>query len=145
MAETQSASTGYNGEVWIHDGSALYEIRGVQGFKPPNQSRERIDASTLKDLRPVTIAGRYVDGEVTVSLLYRPTSTTDVLLHTLNGSQDLVDMKLCIPELDGDLVEDWLFTGRVTGYEIDDLVADAPMTATVTISIEGEVTREAHT
>jgi hypothetical protein len=144
MAETQTASTGYNGEVWVHDGTALYELRGVQGFKPPNQSRERVDASTLKDLRPVTIGGRYTDGEVTVTLLYRPRSTTDQLLQTLNASQDLVAMKLCIPELDGDLVEDWLFTGRVLGYEIGDLAADAAMTVALTIGIEGEVAREDH-
>lgn len=145
MAETQTASTGYNGEVHIHDGTTLYELVGVTGFKPPNQSRERVDASTLKDLRPVTIGGRYVDGEVSVGLIYRPMSTTDELLSVLVVSQEAVAMKLVIPELDGAPVQDMNFTGRVTGYEIDDLSAESAMTATVTIEVVGAVTKSAHT
>jgi hypothetical protein len=143
MAETQTASTGYNGEVWIHNGTILYELVGVTGFKPPNQSRERIDASTLKDLRPVTIGGRYVDGEVTVGLIYRPESTTDTMLSALVVSQEAVDMKLVIPAIDGDPAQDLTFDGRVIGYEVDDLSAESAMTATLTIEVVGAVTKAA--
>ena len=96
MAETQEASTGYNGEVWINDGTDLYELVGVQGFGLPQNRRARVDASTLKDLRPKTIPGRFENSEFTVTLLYRPGSTTDTLLHELNESSEERAMKIAI-------------------------------------------------
>ena len=83
------------------------------------------------------------DGEVSVGLIYRPMSTTDELLSELVVSQEAVAMKLVIPELDGDPVQQWTFNGRVTGYEIDDLSAESAMTATVTIEVVGAVTKAA--
>ncbi len=141
MAETQEASTGYNGEVWINDGTDLYELVGVTGFGLPQNRRERVPAATLKDSRPKTIAGRYIDGEFTVQLLYRPQSDTDVLLHELNESGEERAMKLAIPEQDGTIVEEWAFTGEVTGYEPNELDAETAMTATLTIEVQTDITR----
>ncbi len=141
MAETQEASTGYNGEVHINDGTDLYELVGVQGFGLPQNRRERVDASTLKDLRPKTIPGRYESSEFTVTVLYRPQSDTDALLHELNESSEERAMKIAVPEQDGTLAEEWSFTGEVTGYEVDDLDAGAAMTATVTIEVQSAITR----
>jgi hypothetical protein len=144
MAETQTASIGYKDQVWIHDGSALYQLVGVTGFEPAPETRELIDASTLEDLRPVMIPGRYQEGSLTVSLIYRPQSTTDSLLHDLRDSADSVAMKLVFSELDGSLVEDWTFNGRVTGYGPDNVGGGELKTASATISIVGEITRAAH-
>ena len=141
MAEDIEASTGYNGEVWIHDGTSLYELVGVTGFGLPQNRRERVPASTLKDLRPVTIPGRYQTSEITVSILYRPGSTTDTLLHELNEGSDQREMKLGIPEQDGTLVEEWTFQGEVTGYDVAELDADTAMTATVTLEVQTDITR----
>ena len=141
MAETQEASTGYNGEVWINDGTDLYELVGVTGFGLPQNRRERIDASTLKDLRRVTIPGRYEQSEFTVTLLYRPQSDTDTLLHELNESGEQRAMKVAIPEPDGTIAEEWAFTGEVTGYEPGELDADAAMTATLTIEVQSAIAR----
>lgn len=143
MAEDIEASTGYNGEVHINDGTDLYELVGVTGFGLPQNRRERVDASTLKDLRPVTIPGRYESGEFTVSLLYRPGSTTDTLLHELNESSEQRAMKIAIPEQDGSITEEWSFGGEVTGYEQDELSTDSAMMATVTIEVQTPITRAA--
>lgn len=144
MAETQTASIGYKDEVWVHDGTALYKLIGVTGFEPAPETRELIDASTLEDLRPVMISGRYQEGSLTVSLNYRPRSTTDTLLHELRDSAEVVAMKIVIAELDGDLVEDWTFEGRVTGYGPDNIGGGELKTATAEISIVGAITRAAH-
>ena len=141
MAEDVEASTGYNGEVWINDGTDLYELVGVQGFGLPQNRRQRVDASTLKDLRPKTIPGRYENSEFTVTLLYRPGSTTDTLLHGLNESSEERAMKIAIPEQDGTITEEWAFTGEVTGYVPGDLDAEAAMTATLTIEVQSAITR----
>lgn len=143
MAETQEASTGYNGEVWINDGTDLYEIVGVTGFGLPQNRRQRVDASTLKDLRPKTIPGRYENSEFTVSLLYRPGSTTDELLHELNETSVQRAMKVSIPEQDGTITEEWTFDGEVTGYEQSELDGDAAMSATLTIEVQSAITRTA--
>ena len=141
MAEDKEASTGYNGEVWINDGSALYELVGVTGFGLPQNRRERVDATTLKDLRPKTIPGRYESSEFTVELLYRPGTTTDALLHELNESSDQREMKIAIPEQDGTIAEEQTFSGEVTGYAIADLDGGAAMTATVTIEVQSAIVR----
>ena len=141
MDEDVEASTGYNGEVWINDGTNLYELVGVTGFGLPQNRRERVDASTLKDLRPKTIPGRYENSEFTVSLLYRPGSTTDTLLHSLNESSAQRAMKIAIPEQDGTIAEEWSFDGEVTGYEQAELDAETAMTATLTIEVQSAITR----
>ena len=145
MAETQEASTGYNGEVWINDGTDLYELVGVTALGVPQNRRERVDASTLKDLRPQTIPGRYQTSEFTASILYRPGSTTDTLLHELNESSERRAMKIGIPEQDGTLVQELTFEGEVTGYDVDELSAESAMTATVTIEVQSDITRTAVT
>lgn len=137
MSEEQEASTGYNGEVWI-DG---VELVGVTGFGLPQNRRERVDASTLKDLRPVTIPGRYENAEFTVTLLYRPGSTTDTTCHTLNESSDQRPITIKIPQQDGTIVEEWSFDGEVTGYEVDELSSGDAMKATVTIEVQSTIER----
>lgn len=141
MAETQAASTGYNGKVYIHDGTALYLLVGVTSIKLPNQTRERVDASTLADLRPVSIPGRYADGEASVGLIYRPGSTTDTLLLASTTSAALLAMKIVIPKADGTAAFDITFSGYVLGYEVDDMSVDSAMSATVTISVATATTQ----
>ncbi len=144
MAETQTASIGYKDEVWVHNGTSLYKLVGVTGFAPAPRTRELIDASTLEDINPVMIPGRYTEGSVSVSMIYRPQSDTSELLHELRDSAEVVAMKLVFTELDGDPVEDWTFQGRVTGYGPDNVGGGELKTATATLSITSDITVAAH-
>jgi len=47
MAETQEATTGYMGEVWLYNGTALYELNQVKSFQVPGGGqREQLETRT---------------------------------------------------------------------------------------------------
>lgn len=135
--ETQEASTGYNGGIKI-DG---YELVGVQGFGLPQNKRARVPADTLKNLRPKTIKGRYENSQFTVTLLYRPQSTTDLTCHELNESGEQKAIELEIPQADGTIVEKWAFDGEVVDYSPNELDADAAMVSVLTIEVQSDIVR----
>lgn len=141
--EAQEPSTGYNGGVKVNDGSSLYDLVGVQGFGLPQNKRARVPADTLKNLRPKTIKGRYENSQFTVTMLYRPQSTTDQLCHSLNESGEQRQMQIYIPQDDGTVVETWTFDGEIVDYSPNELDADAAMTATLTIEVQSDIVRAA--
>lgn len=93
MAETQDASVGYMGEVWLHNGTTLYELVQVKSFQPGTAERERVDASHLKtpNWRRQQISTWYGVETLTVTLNYRPLSDTQTLLEdALNDADERV-------------------------------------------------------
>lgn len=49
MAETQLASVGYMGAVFLHNGTTLFELKQVKGFDIPNLGeREQVETTHLK-------------------------------------------------------------------------------------------------
>lgn len=94
-------------------------------------------------MRPKTIKGRYENSQFTVTMLYRPQSTTDSLCHDLNESGDQVAMRIGIPQDDGTIVENWTFDGEVVDYSPNELDADAAMVAVLTIEVQSAIVRTA--
>jgi Lambda phage tail tube protein, TTP len=101
MAETQVASVGYMGEVWLHNGTALYELVEVTGFDIPSKGeREQVEKTHLKspDWRREYLSTFYEDADFNVMLNYRPLSDTAVLLDAAHGAGNTRAMKMVIPQ-----------------------------------------------
>jgi hypothetical protein len=137
MAETQEASVGYMGEVWLHDGSALYELRQVKSFGLPTYEREKADATHLKSpgWRRQYISTFYADSEFEVVLNFRPLSTTDTLLRAALDEGDTRAMKLVFPE-NGVPAAQVELTAKLSGYAPGEITADGVMEATATFLVE---------
>lgn len=137
MAETQEASVGYYGEVWLHDGSSLYELRQVKSFTLPSQEREKVDASHLKSAnwRRTYLMTWFADSEFEATLNFRALSTTNVLLNTANADGETRACKLVIPE-NGVPVAQIECTVKVTSKDDGEITADGVMESTVTFLVE---------
>lgn len=138
MAETQEASVGYMGEVWLHNGTTLYELNQVKSFPiPGNEERETVDATHLKSpgWRREEIETFYVDEEFEVVLNSRPLSTTDTLLASAAAAKDTRAMLLVIPE-NGVPVAQVPLTVQVRSYVRGEVSIDGVMEATATFRIK---------
>jgi hypothetical protein len=137
MAETQEASVGYYGEVWLHDGSGLYELRQVKSFTLPTYERERVETTHLKspNWRRTHTSTFYADSEFTATLNFRPLSTTDTVLRAALDAGDTRAMKLVIPE-NGEAAAQVELTAKVSGYEPGEITPDGLMEATVTFLVQ---------
>src|SRR6187551_1906555 len=95
MAETQTATTGYMGEVWFHNGSVLYELREIRSFNIGGRSREMADTTTLKspDWEREDIPTFFAAREATVVLICRRLSDTHVLLEAAATEADFRAIK----------------------------------------------------
>lgn len=148
MAETQVASTGYNGEVHLSsDGTALNLVELVQvvSFSLPSDTSERVETTHLKspNRRRQYTSGMIDGGEVEVTLNFRPGSDTDQAIEDALAEGDERAARFVIPELG---VPTWEYntTVVVTGYDKGEVVADGKMEATVTMAISGAVTGSAY-
>lgn len=102
MAENYDASVGYMGEVWLHDGTALYELRDVKSFDIPSLGeREQVETTTLKSpgWRRTYTSTFYEDSDFTVTLNFRPLTTTDAVLTGAQTDTEAVrPMKIVLPQ-----------------------------------------------
>jgi len=137
MAETQEASVGYMGEVWLHNGTALYELVQVKSFGLPTYEREKADATHLKSpgWRRQYISTFYADSEFEVMFNFRPLSTTDTLLRDALDEGDDRPMKLVFPE-NGVPVAQVELTAKVSGYSPGEITPDGVMEATATFLVQ---------
>lgn len=145
MAETQKSSTGWNGEVWLHDGTALKELVQVVNFGLPSDQIERVETTHLKSAnrRREYTTGLIDGGEVEVTLNFRPGSDTDALLEDALADGDARAIKFVVPIL-GVPTRDYTTTAVLTGYDRGTIGAGEKMEATATFTITGAVTSAAH-
>lgn len=137
MAEDVSPSIGYKDEFWLHNGTALYKLRGVKEFDMPvGGSREQIDVTDLDadDWRRQYISGFYEDVDFEVVLNARPLSTTDVLLTDARDDGDTRAFKAVIA-VDGDPVAQVNGTAKCTGYTYGRITVGDVKEATATLRI----------
>lgn len=137
MAETQEATVGYMGEVWLHDGSALYELQQVKSFGiPGGGSREQVEITHLKSpgWRRQYTSTFYEDSEFEVTLNSRPLSTTDTLLEAANAANDERDMLVVLPE-NGVPVAQISLIAKCTNYNRGEVTADGVIEATATFQV----------
>lgn len=142
MAETQEASTGWGGEVWISTDTTtanLEELVEVRSFTPGNPTSERVETTTLKAAgrRRTFTKGLIDSGEASVVLNARRGSDTFALIKAalLDSGDRLI--RFNYPEL-GVLTWTDDVLGEVTSVDEGDVTPDGNMEITVTISL-GEV------
>lgn len=121
MAETQSPSVGYKDQFELHNGSALYRLRGVKEFDvPQGGAREQEEVTDLDaaDWRRSYVSTFFEDVDFEVLLNARPLSTTDTLLAAARDAGDVRAFKASLAE-NGTLVAQVTGTCRCTGYSYD--------------------------
>lgn len=87
MAEDTKASTGAKSQFWLHDGSALYQLRQVKNFKIPSPELEELECTHLDSDAKEYAPGDTDFGEFDVVLNFRPGSDTDTKLEAALAAQ----------------------------------------------------------
>lgn len=137
MPELQEATVGYMGEVWLHDGTALYELNQVKGFQiPGGGEREQVETTHLKSAgwRREYTSTFYADSDFEVTLNSRPLSTTDTLLEDARSDGDVRAMKVVIPE-NGEPVAQIELTAKCMNYDRGEVSIDGVIEATATFRV----------
>lgn len=148
MAETQQASTGWNGEVWLStDESALNleELNEVRSFTPASPTSERVETTTLKTAgrRKKYTLGTIDSGEAQIVVNARRGSDTYALLKAALLAGDERYLRFNYPEL-GVLVWQDNVLGVVTGIDEGEVSVDSNMEMTVTVAINSVVSSIAY-
>lgn len=148
MPETQEASTGWNGEVWLSSDATeanLEELQDVRSFTPGSPSVERVEKTTLKtpNRRRTYTKGLIDSGEAQVVVNARRGSDTYLALKNAleNGGDRYI--RFNYPEL-GVLVWQDDVMGEVTGIDEGEVSPDSNMEMTITISINDVVSSAAY-
>lgn len=146
MAETQEATVGYMGEVWLYNGTTLYELNQVKSFGiPGGGAREQVETTHLKSpgWRRQYTSTFYEDSEFEVVLNSRPLSTTDTLLETANLANDEREMLIVLPE-NGEPVAQISLVAKCTNYDRGEVTIDGVIEATATFQVVSIQTIEAY-
>ena len=149
MAETQEASTGWGGEVWLSsDDTAanLVELAEVRSFTPGSPTAERVETTHLKvpNRRRTYTKGLIDSGEATIVINARRGSDTYLAIYNaLNNAGDRY-VRFNFPEL-GELVWTDDVLGEVTNIDEGTVEADSNMELTVTVSVNEIVASAAYT
>ena len=143
MAETQEASTGWNGEVWISTDDTvtnLAQLVEVRMFTPGSGTAERVETTTLKtpNRRRTYTKGLIDSGEAEITLNARRGSDTYTLLKAALNAASERYVRFNFPEL-GVLVWQDDVMGEVTGFAENSVEPDGNMEFTVTIAINNTV------
>lgn len=148
MAETQEASTGWNGEAWMSTDATvgnLVELNEVTSFAVKDGTLERVPTTTLKtpNRRTTTTPGLRSDGEATITLNTRYGSDTYLALKAAKDDGEDRYFRFNYPEL-GVLV----WTDDVVGYVSDvdegEVSVDSVMQMTVTVALNNVVASAAY-
>lgn len=135
--ENQEATDGYNGEVWLHNGAALYELQQVKSFGIPTPGeRERAEVTHLKSpgRRREYIETFFADSEFEVVLNTRLLSDTDTLIDAAQNVGNEREMLLVFPQ-NGVPYAQVALTAKCTAYDRGTVENGEPMEATATFMI----------
>ena len=148
MPETQVASTGWNGEVWLStDETAgnLEELNEVRSFTPGSPTAERVETTHLKvpNRRRKYTTGMTDSGEAQVVVNARRGSDTYVLLKAARDAGDERYIRFNYPE-QGVLSWQDNLLGVVTAIDEGSVDPDSNMEMTVTIAINSVVSSIAY-
>lgn len=148
MAETQEASTGWNGEVWLSSDNTvanLVELQEVRSFTPGSPTAERVETTTLKapGRRRTHTKGMIDSGEAQIVVNARRGSDTYVALKAALTEGGDRYIRFNYPEL-GELVWTDDILGEVTGIDEGEVAPDANMEMTITVTINSVVSSAAY-
>lgn len=140
MADDQTPSIGWGGQVWLHNGTALYKLRQVTSFNiPPIPEAEQVDVTHLESEDKIQ---EFIDGllsgngaEVQVSMNFRPGSDTDILLEAAYAARDVREAVFVVP-LNGVPTRMYTVNVKVINYDPGTVEPGAKMEATATLQIK---------
>lgn len=148
MAETQEASTGWNGEVWMSSDDTvgnLVELTDVRSFTPGSPTAERAETTTLKspNRRRTYTKGMIDSGEAEIVVNARRGSDTYIALKAAleNGGDRYI--RFNYPEL-GVLVWTDDVMGEITSIDQGEVAPDSNMEMTITVSVNSVVASAAY-
>lgn len=132
-------STGWGGEMHLHNGTALQELLGVTECDPGDSVADEVEVTTLKaaDRFKEFIPGMIDGGELTATINHVPNSATDQLLLAAKAAADTRAWKVVFPDDDGTPLRKYEGTGFVKQYKINPLKPGEAMTATLVIRCSG--------
>lgn len=139
MAETQKASTGWGGEVWLSSDATegnLEELVEVRSFTPGNPTAERVETTTLKAAgrRRTYTKGLIDTGEASIVLNARRGSDTYIMLKAALTAAGERLVRFNYPEL-GVLTWQQDVMGEVTAIDEGEVTPDGNMELTVTLAL----------
>jgi hypothetical protein len=135
--ETAGPTIGYKDQFHLHDGQALYRLRGLKEFDMPvGGAREQIEVTDLDadDYRRQYISGFYEDADFELALNARPLTTTDVLLTDARDVGDNRPFKAVLAH-DGELLAQITGVARCTGYTYGRIAVGEVKEATATFRV----------
>ncbi|WP_394658424.1 hypothetical protein [uncultured Novosphingobium sp.] len=145
--ETATPTVGYKDQFHLHDGTALYRLRGLKEFDMPvGGEREQIEVTDFdaEDWRRQYISGFYEDSDFELLLNARPLSTTDVLLTDARDQGDTRNF-MAVITIDGEPVAQITGTAKCTGYTYGRIVVGGLKEATATFRVVSVNSLEAYT
>lgn len=148
MAETQEASIGWGGEVFLSTDATvgnLEELVQVVSFGLPSDEVDRVETTHLKspNRRREYTSGLVDGGEAEIVLNFRPGSDTDQAIEDAFIAGDERAIRFNVPEL-GEPAWSYTTTAIVTGYDRGTVTAGDKMEATVTVTLSGAITSAAY-
>lgn len=140
-----AVGTGWGGEFWLHNGTALAEVLLVTSVTFPEDSVDEIEVTTLKAAgrRKEYISGLIDAGSFDVELNYDPGSTTDLALRAALNAGNTRAWKIVVPDEAGLPERQFTGNGFVKGYKINALRPGEAKTAVLTVKVSGAVTEAA--
>lgn len=143
MAETQ-VTIGYGAKVSLETEDSpldFLELSEVFNITPPQMTVDSIEATHMQspNRRREFVSGLIGSGECSFEMNYIPGSVSDIRLNEIldipAGQQRRRQVLITYPN-----GETHQFSGELTGYE-PNIPTDDRMTATVTFTVTGDVTR----
>lgn len=133
--------TGWGGQFWLHNGTALTKLVGVTGIGFPDDQADEAEVTTLEapGKRKQYIRTLIDGGEFEVEMNYIPASATDTLCQAARDEGDVRDWKIVVPDVDGAPAREVSGTAFVKMYSRSDLTPGEPLTATLTLRVTGAV------
>ena len=136
-------STGFGGEFWLHDGTALAELLRVTEVEFPDEQFDEDEVTTLKSEGKEFLRTLSDGGTFAVKMNYIPASATDTLCLAAKAEGDVRPWKIVVPGTDGTAERMFTGTGFVKGYRPDPMSRGSAKRATLTIRVSGAVTEAA--
>lgn len=140
------ARIGWGGELWLatdNTEATLTELVEVRDVSFPQDEADEHEVTHLKSpgRRKEFLQGLIDGGEFTATFNYVPGSATDLLLTAAKDVGTTRKARIVVPDESGTGAADWNFTFStfVKRYAPETMEPNAPITATATFRVTGDV------
>lgn len=131
-------TTGWNGQFWLHNGTALVELVGVTECGLPQVTIDTPEITVLKAPGQFKqyMAGLKDGGEFDIMMNYTPRTATDLLCRAQLGQTRA--FKIVEPAFDGTQLQQIDGSGVVVGYKPSSMKPGEPRTAVLTLKVSSQ-------